>query len=30
VEKTAGPREHAAWRLLVEKIEDHYKHTPPA
>jgi hypothetical protein len=30
VEKTAGPREHAAWRLLVEKIEDHYKHVPPA
>ncbi len=29
VEKTAGPREHAAWRLLVEKIEDHYKHAPP-
>lgn len=27
VEKTAGPREHEAWRLLVEKIEDHYKHT---
>ena len=26
VEKTAGPREHEAWRLLVEKIEDHYKH----
>ena len=21
VEKTAGPREHEAWRLLVEKIE---------
>jgi hypothetical protein len=30
VEKTAGPREHEAWRLLVEKIEDHYKQTPPA
>ena len=29
VEKTAGPREHEAWRLLVEKIEDHYKHEPP-
>jgi hypothetical protein len=29
VEKTAGPREHEAWRLLVEKIEEHYKHTPP-
>ena len=29
VEKTAGPREHEAWRLLVEKIEDHYKHAPP-
>jgi len=28
VEKTAGPREHEAWRLLVEKIEDHYKHNP--
>jgi hypothetical protein len=28
VEKTAGPREHEAWRLLVEKIEDHYKHPP--
>jgi hypothetical protein len=28
VEKTAGPREHEAWRLLIEKIEDHYKHTP--
>ena len=26
VEKTAGPREHEAWRLLVEKIEEHYKH----
>jgi hypothetical protein len=25
VEKTAGPREHEAWRLLVEKIEDHFK-----
>ena len=30
VEKTAGAREHTAWRLLVEKIEDHYKHAPPA
>jgi hypothetical protein len=29
VEKTAGPREHEAWRLLIEKIEDHYKHAPP-
>lgn len=28
VEKTAGPREHEAWRILVEKIEDHYKHPP--
>jgi uncharacterized protein len=28
VEKTAGPREHEAWRLLIEKIEDHYKHAP--
>jgi len=28
VEKTAGPREREAWRLLVEKIEDHYKHAP--
>lgn len=26
VEKTAGPCEHEAWRLLVEKIEDHFKH----
>ena len=26
VEKTAGPREHEAWRLIVEKIEDHFKH----
>jgi len=26
VEKTAGPREHEAWRLLVEKIEDYFKH----
>lgn len=26
VEKTAGPREHEAWRLLVEKIEEHFKH----
>jgi uncharacterized protein len=25
VEKTGGPREHEAWRLLVEKIEDHFK-----
>jgi hypothetical protein len=30
VEKTAGPREHEAWRLLVEKIEDHFKHAPEA
>lgn len=30
VEKTAGPREHEAWRLLVEKIEDHFKHLPKA
>jgi hypothetical protein len=29
VEKTAGPREHEAWRLLIEKIEDHYKHASP-
>jgi uncharacterized protein len=29
VEKTAGPREHEAWRMLVGKIEDHYKHAPP-
>jgi hypothetical protein len=29
VEKTAGPREHEAWRMLVEKIEDHYKHASP-
>ena len=28
VEKTAGPSEHEAWRLLVEKIEDFYKHNP--
>lgn len=28
VEKTAGPREHEAWRLLVEKIEDHFKRAP--
>jgi len=28
VEKTAGPREHEAWRLLIEKIEDHYKNAP--
>jgi hypothetical protein len=28
VEKTAGPREHEAWRLLVEKIEDYFKHAP--
>jgi len=26
VEKTAGPRELEAWRILVEKIEDFYKH----
>jgi len=30
VEKTAGPREHEAWRLLIEKIEDFYKHPPAA
>lgn len=30
VEKTAGPNEHEAWRLLVEKIEDFYKHAPAA
>ena len=30
VEKTAGPREHEAWRLLVEKIEDHFKHARPS
>jgi hypothetical protein len=29
VEKTAGPREHEAWRLLVDKIEDHFKRSPP-
>ncbi len=28
VEKTGGEREHEAWRLLVEKIEDHFKHAP--
>ena len=28
VEKTAGPREHEAWRILVGKIEDFYKHAP--
>jgi hypothetical protein len=28
VEKTAGPHEHEAWRILVEKIEDFYKHAP--
>ena len=28
VEKTAGPCEHDAWRILVEKIEDFYKHAP--
>jgi len=28
VEKTAGPKEHEAWRLLIEKIEDFYKHKP--
>ena len=28
VEKTAGPREHEAWRMLVEKIEDYFKHEP--
>jgi uncharacterized protein len=26
VEKTAGPREHEAWRLIVEKIEDYFKY----
>jgi hypothetical protein len=26
VEKTGGPREHEAWRRLVEKIEEHFKH----
>lgn len=26
VEKTAGAHEHEAWRLLIEKIEDFYKH----
>jgi uncharacterized protein len=30
VEKTAGAREHEAWRLIVEKIEDHFKHAPKA
>lgn len=30
VEKTAGAKEHEAWRLLVEKIEDFYKHAPAA
>jgi hypothetical protein len=30
VEKTAGPREHEAWRLIVDKIEDHFKHAPKA
>lgn len=30
VEKTAGPREHEAWRILIEKIEDFYKHAPAA
>lgn len=29
VEKTGGPREHEAWRLLVEKIEEHFKHVAP-
>jgi hypothetical protein len=28
VEKTAGPREHEAWRILIEKIEDHFKRAP--
>ena len=28
VEKTAGPREHEAWRLLIEKIEDHTSTRP--
>jgi hypothetical protein len=30
VEKTASPREHEAWRLIVEKIEDYFKHAPEA
>jgi len=29
VEKTAGPREREAWRLLIDKIEEHYKHASP-
>ena len=29
VEKTGGSREHEAWRMLVEKIEDHFKHASP-
>ncbi len=29
VEKTAGAREHEAWRLVVEKIEEHFKHATP-
>jgi hypothetical protein len=28
VEKTAGPREHEAWRMLIEKIEEYFKHAP--
>ena len=28
VEKTAGPREHKAWRILIEKIENFYKRAP--
>ncbi len=30
VEKTAGPHEHEAWRILIEKIEDFYKYAPAA
>jgi len=30
VEKTAGAKEHEAWRLLIERIEDFYKHAPAA
>lgn len=29
VTKTAGPREHEAWRILVDKIEDFYRDAPP-
>lgn len=28
VTKTAGPREHEAWRILVDKIEDFYRNAP--